>query len=180
MNCSSFLTMSRSTRDWRRKKLAAVHDAMADRGETPAFLRLPQPVEQEVQAGLVLRFLAAGEVEGDFMLARRIFGDQSGAGADAVNLAGNGGFLLQATVQLEKRKLDRRRAGIDGEDATSHSGVFLGTVSVGDERGDDAGGDARLRSVGTAGQDNRHAGAEDDAGGQRVGEIFELLGDHVS
>ena len=50
---------------------AAVHDAMADRRQVPAFLRLLQPLEQEVQAGLVLGFLAPGELEGDLVLDRK-------------------------------------------------------------------------------------------------------------
>lgn len=37
-----------------------------------------------------------------------------------------------------------------------------------------------FRRIGTAGKDDGDTGAEDDAGGQRVGQIFQLLGDHVA
>ena len=94
-------------RDWCREKLAAVHDAMADRRQVPAFLRLLQPLEQEVQAGLVLGFLAPGELEGDLVLAGGVAGDQPRLGADTVDLPGNGGRFAQAPVQFEKGELDR-------------------------------------------------------------------------
>jgi hypothetical protein len=167
-------------RDRRRKKLAAMDNAMADGRQIPAVLRFAQPFQQEIQAGLMLRFLAASEFEGNFVFARLIPGNQPGLGADAVDLAGNACPGAQAAIQFEQRELDRGRTGVDGEDAMCHSGLSFGSVGVGDEGGDYAGRDAGLCRVGAAGQDDRHAGAKDNAGGQRVGEIFELLGDHVA
>jgi hypothetical protein len=61
------------------------------------------------------------------------------------------------------------------------SGTRLsGARGVRDQRGDDAGGDACFGGVGAAGEDDRHARAEDDAGAERVGQVFELLGEHVA
>src|SRR5258707_13356000 len=43
-----------------------------------------------------------------------------------------------------------------------------------------AGGDARLRQVGAAGEDDRHLCADDNSGQVRATEIFQLLGEHIA
>ena len=66
----------------------------------------------------------------------------------------------QSVIQLEQRKLDRRRAGIDGQDAACHLSGCPVAVGMGDERGDHARGGSRLGTVGAAGQDDRYPRAE--------------------
>src|SRR5574343_1098057 len=53
-------------------------------------------------------------------------------------------------------------------------------VGVGNQCGDDARCGSGFGGVGAAGQDDGHLGAEHDAGGQGVGQVFQLLGDHVA
>ena len=101
--------------------------------------------------------------------------DAAGGGGNPRTIRGVGGF-----VDFEQRELDRRRAGIDGQDAARQLCGCPVAVGMGDERGDHARGGSRFCAVGAAGQHDRHARAEDDAGGQRVGQVFELLGDHVA
>ena len=48
------------------------------------------------------------------------------------------------------------------------------------QRSNGAGRKARKLPFGAAGQDNRNARAENNAGGDRAGQVIELLGDHVS
>ena len=49
-------------------------------------------------------------------------------------------------------------------------------VGVSDECSDDARSSAGFGRVGATGQNDRYAGAEHDASGQCIGEVFELLG----
>ena len=56
----------------------------------------------------------------------------------------------------------------------------LGPAGVGVERRDGAGGEAGPHAVGARGEHDRHAGAEDDAGGVGVGEEGQVLRQHVA
>ena len=49
-----------------------------------------------------------------------------------------------------------------------------------EQAGYGATGEARFGRVGTAGEDDGNARAEDDAGKLRSAEVFELLGEHVA
>ena len=97
----------RADRHRGREQLAAMDDAVADSDQFGAGLVFLNPGQQEVERGLVLGFLFAAQLQFDFVLAVRILGDQFGAGADAVDLAGQAGFVGQAAIQFVKRKLDR-------------------------------------------------------------------------
>ena len=120
------------------KKLAAVHDAMADGGQRGSRPGVTQPAEQEVQAGLVLRFLLAGQVERDFVLAALVPGDEAGLGADAVDLAGNRRLRAQPAVQFEQANLIDDEPALMVRIPLDISGTPFGAVGVGDQRGDRA------------------------------------------
>ena len=53
-------------------------------------------------------------------------------------------------------------------------------LRIGHERGHGAGGQPGDRRVGPAGEDDRHAGAEHDAGGIGIGQEGQALGEHVA
>ena len=68
-NCSSCRRLSRSTTIGAEKSSPAMHHTVADGGERPSGTVGAQPVQEEIQARLVLRFLLGFVVEGDVDLA---------------------------------------------------------------------------------------------------------------
>ena len=68
-NCSSCRSLSRSTTIGTEKSSPAMDHTVADGGERPSGTVGAQPVQEEIQARLVLRFLLALAVEGDVDLA---------------------------------------------------------------------------------------------------------------
>ena len=78
----------------------------------------------------------------------------------------------------KERELDARRAGVEDEDGVAHGCTFRRVARQ--QQRDGAGAEPCQRLVGAAGQDDRHARAQHDAGDLGLGEIFELLGQHVA
>jgi hypothetical protein len=73
----------------------------------------------------------------------------------------------------------RTASGIGAySEALRHTGLL--PAGVRQQHRDRAGRHARPHRVGARGQDDRHARAEHDAGGVRVGQERELLGQHVA
>ena len=117
--------------------------------------------------------------------ARRVPGDEVRRRADALDLAARDERQPVAVGHLEQRELDARRARIERQDRVGHGsgrpprlrrGLRLWAISTATAQ--EA---IRVRSrIGAAGQDDRHARAEHDAGGVGAGEEGELLGQHVA
>ena len=86
------------------------------------------------------------------------------------------------SATVEDLELQARRAGVDDEDRVhvrrrrrSHCGARVGV-----DRRDRAGGEAGADAVGARREDDRHAGAEHDAGGVGMGEEGQVLRQHVA
>ena len=159
---------------------AAVHDPVADGRELDAAERLEpgagwRRVPREVEDPPTSIAVDEGR-------PGAVGGTEARMDADAVDLSADPAPRV-AVGDVEDLELQARRAGVDDEDRRhGHTAGDLGTgaAGVGVERRHRAGGEARPDRVGARGQDDRHAGAEHDAGGVGVGEEGQVLRQHVA
>ena len=75
-----------------RVTFAAMNDAVTDRDDLPAAVTADEPLQQGIEGSAVIDLVAFDDLVGN-AFASAVFGDQAGgAGAQAVDLAGDLGF----------------------------------------------------------------------------------------
>ena len=179
-----------------RVRHAAVHDPMADAHEPVAAQALAQVADQMVHgAGMAQRLAFAPGLLG-VDLADVVPGHETGRRMQALDLAAQGEIESRGIAQVH-RELDARGTGVEHGDGVGHGlparvgGCVDGGRSdhlarqrvapgLGDQRCHRAGREAGLHRVGAAGEHDRHARAQHDAGGIGVGEEGQALGQHVA
>ena len=169
----------------------AMHDAVADPHDLQARAVGLDPGEDSVHRVFLRRDLGQGIAFVDDDRTVFVTDEEVGGGADPLEYAPVQPPQIRAGDR-EHGELHARRSGVqDADDPGHRSSLRSGTLmspppgrpvrrAWASEEAHGAGGQASLDVVGAAGQDDRHAGPEDDARGVGVGHEGELLGQHVA
>ena len=166
-----------------QKGFSAMHHPVPDGRELASLLMLPQPRDKMHE-----RLLVTDPVAGPGNLVRSLPSASLTAKRAAppkpskrplktTRGSAPSGVSKIWNLRLDEPALRTMRAGSHESDLRDRQSPAL---RVGHERGDGAGGEACDGRVGPAGQDDRHAGAEHDAGGIGVGKEGQALGQHVA